>query len=647
MAQIAVDSSNPDKPIYYLVDDKGNKREISQQEAGRLLTQANARPVQQGDGGYAAGQTVGQVGAQQVNSLINGSQAAGSGVTAVGTAADGGIMLSNGSTVYGVGTAADGGTMLSNGSTLATDGTTITGGEAATSSGKGPATYIAMAIDAYKAGQALGNTSMSGEERAQEAERQIGLAVADFYTGGLISTAYNLAEQYGGSTHQKVKKFADNSNVMHHVWGGLGQEVFGRRNDFAKSLARWQEVNKKGGGDRWAQEADKILYNAKSDEAKKDPNWNKWTEANDPTGQFVGQDYSWDAQRGIIEKTGNLDSLMSSLAHAETFGDKWHDISLEKRREFMRRAYEEGLYDKDGGDIIFGGRNGHQARAMELMNEVAGGDISQMTPEELGSLQAPDYRYEVKPQAPITPGVTPQQVPTATGEVAPIAPTAEGAAPTSGLQKPTTGLPAGTESPLQVPAAIGNVSIAPGDLPQGAVTTAPNLGAPTKYADRSKLLWKPYSDSDGNLAVLMPYDPGGAVIRDKTTGEILGTGRGIGRGNGFAQTYRFDKPGSSYNNAVLEFSDGTTFDVTDGSLRYEDQGSGQPGENITASGGYVPPPSMPEIDMKAQLALSLASQYAQTPTQTPLSQQMDAETRSAEVGKLVSPIVQGLTQGIQ
>lgn len=639
MAQIAVDASNPNDPIYYLIDDKGNKQKISKQEAGRILSQSNARPPQQGDGGAALGETVGNVGTTQIMNLTSGSQT--TGLTAVGTGADGAVMLSDGTSVMPVGSTANGGTMLADGSTMAADGTVTASGSGAESSvASDAATYIAMAMDAYKAGQALGNTSMSGEERAQEAERQIGLAVADFYTGGLASTAYNLAEQYGGSTHQKVKKFADNSNVMHHVWGELGQGVFGRRNDFAKSLARWKQVNDKGGGDRWNEEAGKILYNAKSPEAKKDPNWNKWTEANDPTGQFVGQDYSWEAQRAIMEQTGNMDPLMSSLAHAETFGDKWHDISLEKRREFMRRAYEEGLYEKDGADIIFGGRNGNQARALELMNEVAGGDINQMTPEQLGSLQAPDFRYEVQDQRPITP-----TVPTATGQIPEAQPQQPQAPSATGIQKPTT-MP-GVDSPLQVPVATGNITLSPDQVPQGPATVAPNLGAPTKYADRGRLLWKPYSDSDGNLAVLMPYDPGGAVIKDKNTGEVLGTGRGIGRGNGFAQTYRFDQPGSAYNNAVLEFSDGTTFDVTDGSLRYENQGSGQSGEAITASGGYVPPPSMPEVDMKAQMAMSLASQMIGNPVQTPLSQQMDSESRSAEVGKLVSPIVQGLSQGIQ
>lgn len=201
-----------------------------------------------------------------------------------------------------------------------------------------------------------------------------------------------------------------------------------------------------------------------------------------------------------------------------------------------------------------------------------------------------------------------------------------------------------------VPTATGQVTGVPAEAPASnapqpvtSETSVPGL----RYADRGRILWKPYSDSDGNLAVLLPYNPGGAVIRDNATGQVISTGRPIGSGNGFQQTYRFDRPGSEYQNVTIEFANGTTMSVGDGSLRYENQGSGTPGENIEASGGFVPPPSMGgEIDMKKQLALSLASQMVSPAAQTPLSQEMNQRQRSAEVSKLISPVVMGLTQGI-
>lgn len=666
MARIVVDDSNPNDPVYYYENDTGQRVRLTDEQVQQYQNSQSGRkpPSQANQAGNALGQIAGNEGAELLaDQFSSGADAVSTGTgavagasnvgaTGVQTVGDGVVLLDNGNTVTQVGTSVNGGTMLSDGNVMMSDGTVVAGPESSSWTGD-IATYLAMAVEAYKAATALGNSDMSGKERAQEAERRIGLAVADYFTGGLASMGYGAAEQFGGETFKDFQKIADGANVMHHVWGELGQGVFGRRNDHAKSIARWQQAIKdKGVGDRWAIEANKIINNSAGADKATNPNWNKWTEQNDPTGRFIGQDYSWEAQKAMAEQTGNFDSFMMSLGHAEAFGDKWHDISLEKRREFMRRAYEEGLYTKDGAEIILGERNGNMERAKQLMNEIAGGDINQMTPEELGSLQAPDFRYEVVPQPPVTP-----TMPTATGAVNPstaIPPQTapNGAVPTGGIQKPvaTTGgqQPVSTEvvtveSPMQIPTAYGQVALPPEQVPTTPATVAPNLGVPTKYADRGRILWKPYSDSDGNLAVLLPRDPGGAVIRDKTTGEILGTGRGIGQGNGFQQTYRFDKPGSSYSNAVLELADGTTMEVGDGSLRYENQGTGKPGEQITATGGFVPPPPSMEADMKKQMAMSLAmGMMPQVTAPTALSDEMDGRQRSAQVSKLIDPIVQGL-----
>ena len=127
-----------------------------------------------------------------------------------------------------------------------------------------------------------------------------------------------------------------------------------------------------------------------------------FTEADDPTGKYVGQQWSFEALTDIVNTTQDYDYLMNSLAHAETFGDRWHLLSLEKRREFISKAWEEGLYTPNKGSILFSGKKGDQDRAIELMNETLGFDFFKATTEQLNSAQAEDFRKAPGAPAPWT-----------------------------------------------------------------------------------------------------------------------------------------------------------------------------------------------------------------------------------------------------
>lgn len=98
--------------------------------------------------------------------------------------------------------------------------------------------------------------------------------------------------------------------------------------------------------------------------------------------------------KDIAKETGNYDGYMLALGNAQAFGDKWHKISLEKRREFIKNAVDSGLYESHRGAIKFTDDNA----AKELMNQIAGGDINKMDNQQLGSLKAN--------QAPATPDQT-------------------------------------------------------------------------------------------------------------------------------------------------------------------------------------------------------------------------------------------------
>lgn len=61
------------------------------------------------------------------------------------------------------------------------------------------------------------------------------------------------------------------------------------------------------------------------------------------------------------------------------------------------------------------------------------------------------------------------------------------------------------------------------------------------------IVWKPVSEGDGKLVVLIPSSYSKvAVAVVSTDGDTVDTGRYVGRTNGSRPTYRFSKPGSGY-----------------------------------------------------------------------------------------------------
>ena len=88
-------------------------------------------------------------------------------------------------------------------------------------------------------------------------------------------------------------------------------------------------------------------------------------------------------------------------------------------------------------------------------------------------------------------------------------------------------------------------------------------------------LWKPISDSNGNLVVLMPSEISSevdsVVIKDKN-GNVLETGKFSAIANGGRAHFRFSKPGSAYGQSVtveakLKNGRVCTFQVNDTSKR--------------------------------------------------------------------------------
>lgn len=82
-----------------------------------------------------------------------------------------------------------------------------------------------------------------------------------------------------------------------------------------------------------------------------------------------------------------------------------------------------------------------------------------------------------------------------------------------------------------------------------------------------EFLWKPKSDKDGKLVVLLPSDLSGQVTSVKILGSnnvVIEQGRDAGFGNGGRHHFRFDKAGGGYPagvRVVAELAGGGTFET--------------------------------------------------------------------------------------
>jgi hypothetical protein len=111
----------------------------------------------------------------------------------------------------------------------------------------------------------------------------------------------------------------------------------------------------------------------------------------------------------------------------------------------------------------------------------------------------------------------------------------------------------------------------PTTIPSGYLAaTAPTTPTTPPVADSNTFLWKPASDNDGKLAVLLPANIDASAVT--VNGERHA--RYTGRANGNRQHFRFNKPGSSYGAnakvvATLTAGGTKTWTVPNGGARWE------------------------------------------------------------------------------
>ena len=134
--------------------------------------------------------------------------------------------------------------------------------------------------------------------------------------------------------------------------------------------------------------------------------------------------------------------------------------------------------------------------------------------------------------------------------------TGAGAATTATTpQQPTSYVDPETETGTADDTIMGQSTQSSSDSTETVENTSPEVKESTNpvslqpLKNMSGFLWKPVSDKDGNLAVLLPKHLTGRVksveIQDKN-GKVIGRGKTSGVGNGDREHFRFNKKGSQY-----------------------------------------------------------------------------------------------------
>jgi len=164
-----------------------------------------------------------------------------------------------------------------------------------------------------------------------------------------------------------------------------------------------------------------------------------------------------------------------------------------------------------------------------------------------------------------TPITTPPPSDPATSANPPGTPVASDLTSTAASTSPSTGTPPGAATlPIDSKEAIPDLD---GVNQPPAGSTQYSIG--TRLKGSGQFLWKPVSDKDGKLAVLIPPKLTGKVKSvvilspDKT--KVLSKGTYSGVGNGNREHFRFSKAGGQYPDkaiVMITLKDGSTQYVT-------------------------------------------------------------------------------------
>lgn len=267
-----------------------------------------------------------------------------SGVTPVGTAMNGGTLMSDGSVFQGSMGPSAGGTV---GTGRALQGNT--------------GAWIAMANDAYNAYKGSTNDALPKNQQAQEFTKNVGMGVADYFTGGLASLGRTLANQTGFG--RKVERKVDDLMMKMPLEKVLAYSgAFGGLSTKNKEKARWGEVGQKEGMDADTVGAAYLANHPEGDTGIISE------------GPLAGRKWNFDeVNKDVAERDPS--GFVWVLGNMETFGPGWKDVPLDQKKQIVQQLAKEGLYQGNKGDVIIRDRD----RAKQIYDSVIGGTAGATT----------------------------------------------------------------------------------------------------------------------------------------------------------------------------------------------------------------------------------------------------------------------------
>jgi hypothetical protein len=142
--------------------------------------------------------------------------------------------------------------------------------------------------------------------------------------------------------------------------------------------------------------------------------------------------------------------------------------------------------------------------------------------------------------------------------------------PAAPLENDASPTPPSPESPTPPPEPTPTVGTAPeSEVVEHPVAPPadPKIELGAQLPPTGGFLWKPVSDKNGDLAVLLPKQYTGRVKQVRVLNadgtKVLAKGRYSGVGNGDREHYRFNKPGSGYPDGTI-----VLIEMENGALRH-------------------------------------------------------------------------------
>lgn len=167
-----------------------------------------------------------------------------------------------------------------------------------------------------------------------------------------------------------------------------------------------------------------------------------------------------------------------------------------------------------------------------------------------------NYRSSTKTEAAETSEQTPIQgrsAPEAQDNTTATPPPTEAPTPNTSVNDPNP-----TPEPTPAPEPTPPAETAPESEvveQESAAPSGPNIELGAQLPPTGGFLWKPVSDKNGDLAVLLPKQYTGKVkqvrILSPDGNKVLAKGKYSGVGNGDREHYRFNKPGSAYPDGAI------------------------------------------------------------------------------------------------